>query len=82
MWDLGAKVWDRSPPPAEPEHEAPATTVVTSEDPEKNASPPRDSDAYESDHSSIDKDLQDGVARVEGITSVWSFQTLIVVYVL
>lgn len=82
MWNLGAKVWDRSPPPVEPETHA--TTTLT-EDPEKRASPPHSQDqhgSYETDHESIDKDLQDGVHRVEAVTSVWSYKTLIVVYAL
>ena len=79
MWVLGAKVWDRSPPPTD--SEAPVTTVTA--DTEKNATHrPESSDNFETDHESIDKDLQDGVHRVEAVTSAWSFQTLIIAYCL
>lgn len=82
MWDLSARIWDRSPPPAESEHEHETSTVVTG-DPEKTASSPRSDGADDTkSHDGIDKDLQDGVARVEGITTVWSMNTLIVAYVL
>jgi hypothetical protein len=64
------------------EDRSPTAAGSVAGDAEKNASRLPDAEADETDYESINKDLQDGVARVEGITAVWSFRTLIVAYVL
>ena len=61
----------------EPVHQEAITT-----DAEKHAVPQNATSGHgsDSDDSSIDKDLQDGVHRVEAVTSVWSFKTLVLAY--
>ena len=77
MWNLGAKIWDNSPPPADE-----AEGDGSQDDREKNgaradAGSPEFTD---SDGESLNKDLQDGVHEVEAVASVWTTKMLIIAY--
>ena len=80
MWNLGAKLWDNTPPPTEAE----PSNVQTQEDPEKTTTPHTVTAGIDTDtdNDSLNKDVQDGVHRVEAVTSVWSIRTLIIAYIL
>lgn len=70
MWDLGAKVWDNSPPPTETEPAVPAPGEKTNYNTTES----------DTDGESLNKNVQDGVHEVEAVASVWTTRMLIIAY--
>ena len=77
MWNLGAKIFDRSEPAAEPEADSPASSGHDAE--EKRVRSVR---ASMSSGETLSYETQDGVHKAEAAAYVWTLQSLIFAYVL
>ena len=88
MWDLFAKVWDKSPLPVESESNVNPTSVSDSGravDQEKNASATGTTNPTEptdSDVESLNSSVQGGVHEIEAVATAWTTPMLWTAYVL